>query len=77
MTESKKVNSRRRSGDRLLVLLAVLYFLGVVLGTILYCTADADKTGILDGIAEDMILARSGQSFWQILGQAAQVINLI
>ncbi len=67
MTESKKVNSRRRSGDRLLVLLAVLYFLGVVLGTILYCTADADKTGILDGIAEDMILARSGQSFWQIL----------
>lgn len=68
MTESKKVrSSRRHGGDRLLVLLALLYFLGVVLGTVLYCTADTDKTDILDGIAADMILARSGQSFLEIL----------
>ncbi len=68
MTESKKVKvPRRRSGDRLLVLLAVLYFLGVVLGTVLYCTADPDKTKIIDGIIGDMITARSEQSFREIL----------
>ena len=65
MTENRI--PKRRRGDRLLTLLAVLYFLGVVLGTILYCTLDSERAGIIDGIAESFVKGRLDHTFWETM----------
>lgn len=56
-----------RKKDRLPPLLAALYFLGVLLGTILYCTLDGDKLKILNGIAGNFVFGRLRHTFWQTL----------
>ncbi len=54
---------RRRKYDRLLMLLSVMYFTGVVLGTVLYCTLDSDRIDILDGMIENFVSGRILNSF--------------
>ena len=65
MTENKI--PQRRRGDRLLTLLAGLYFLGVVLGSILYCTLDRERAGIFDDIMGNFISGRLNNAFWETL----------
>lgn len=65
MTDSRIPQRKRR--DSLLALLAALYFLGVVLGTVLYCTLDAERKKTLDDIAEDFVSGRLGNTFWETM----------
>lgn len=54
---------QRKRADSLLALLAALYFLGVVLGTILYCTLGSEGRTALEGAAEDFVSGRAGHTF--------------
>lgn len=64
MTDSK---TYVRKKDRLLLLLAGLYFFGAAAGTFLYCTLDIEKIKILDGIAGSFVSGRLHNTFWQTL----------
>ena len=64
MTDSKTYG---RKQDRLLMLLAGLYFFGAAVGTFLYCTLDGDKIKILDSISGSFVSGRLRNTFWQTL----------
>ena len=65
MTETKI--PRRRRQDGLLTLLAALYFLGVVLGSILYNTLDREQAGSLDSMTGNFIDGRITNTFWETM----------
>lgn len=64
MTDNKTYGRKK---DRLLMLLAGLYFFGAAVGTFLYCTLDGEKVKILDGIAGSFVTGRLHNTFWQTL----------
>ncbi|MCH5194573.1 MAG: hypothetical protein J1F11_11465 [Oscillospiraceae bacterium] len=64
MTDSKTYGRKR---DRLLMLLAGLYFFGTAVGTFLYCTLDDEKIKILDSISGSFVTGRLHNTFWQTL----------
>lgn len=61
------IKTHGRKQDRLLLLLAGLYFFGAAVGTFLYCTLDADKIKILDSISGSFVSGRLHNTFWQTL----------
>lgn len=64
MRENKSLPAvRRRKADKLLMLLAAMYFLGVIFGTILYCTADTGEAEQINSLAAGAVEARLGNSF--------------
>lgn len=58
---------RSRKKDILLITLSALYFFGVLVGTVLYCTLDGDKMRVLDGLAGSFVAGRLNHTFWQTL----------
>lgn len=64
MTDSKTYGRKK---DRLLLLLAGLYFVGAAVGTFLYCTLDREKIKILDSISGSFVTGRLHNTFWQTL----------
>lgn len=58
---------KRRKKDTLLITLSALYFFGVLIGTVLYCTLDSEKLRVLDGIAGSFVEGRLNHTFWQTL----------
>ena len=65
MTESK-ISGRGRQ-DRLLILLAALYFLGVVLGSVLYNTLEREQAEFLDDMVGNFINGRLNNAFWETI----------
>lgn len=65
MTDNRIPRRSRRDG--LLALLAGLYFLGVVLGTVLYCTLNEERAKILDEITVSFVAGRLRHTFWETL----------
>ncbi|MDE5859855.1 MAG: hypothetical protein K2H23_05660 [Oscillospiraceae bacterium] len=61
------ITPQRRRKDILLPLLAAMYFLGVLLGTVLYCTLDSEKITVLDSIAGSFVDGRLRHTFWETL----------
>lgn len=57
----------KRKRDKLLMLLAALYFLGVVLGTIIYCTSGSGGTAVIDRLTDGFIAGRLSHSFGETL----------
>ncbi len=66
MTDNRSLPApARRRHDFMLTLLAGLYFVGVVLGTVFYCTLDGERSGYIDRIAENFIAGRLSGGFWE------------
>ncbi len=59
--------SGKRKRDKLLMLLAALYFLGVVLGTVMYCTSGSGGTAVIDRLTDGFIAGRLSHSFGKTL----------
>lgn len=58
---------RSRKKDTLLITLSALYFFGVLIGTVLYCTIDSEKIRVLDSLAGSFVAGRLNHTFWQTL----------
>lgn len=58
---------RNRKKDALLFALSVLYFIGTLMGTLLYCASGDEKMKLFDGIAGDFVEGRLNHTFWQTL----------
>lgn len=58
---------RSRKKDTLLITLSALYFFGVLIGTVLYCTIDSEKLSVLDSLAGSFVAGRLYHTFWQTL----------
>lgn len=58
---------RKRKKDTLLLVLSAMYFLGALLGTVLYCVTDEEKMKLFDGIAGSFVAGRLNHTFWQTL----------
>lgn len=58
---------RIRKKDTLLITLSALYFVGVLIGTVLYCTLDSEKIRVLDSLAGSFVSGRLYHTFWQTL----------
>lgn len=58
---------RSRKKDTLLITLSALYFVGVFIGTVLYCTLDSGKIRVLDSLAGSFVAGRLNHTFWQTL----------
>lgn len=65
MTDNHIPRSRKK--DTLLITLSALYFFGVLVGTVLYCTLDGEKIKILDSLAGSFVAGRLNHTFWQTL----------
>lgn len=65
MTDNHIPRSRKK--DTLLITLSALYFLGVLIGTVLYCTLDSEKIRVLDSLAGSFVAGRLNHTFWQTL----------
>lgn len=66
MRENKNLPAvRRRKADKLLMLLAAMYFLGVIFGTVLYCTANSAAAEEINSLAAGAVEARLCRSFWE------------
>lgn len=66
MTDGNITPQRRRK-DIMLPLLAALYFFGVLMGTVMYCTLESDKISVLDSLAGSFVDGRLRNTFWETL----------
>lgn len=65
MTDNHIPRSRKK--DTLLIALSALYFFGVLIGTVLYCTLDSEKIRVLDSLAGSFVAGRLYHTFWETL----------
>ena len=65
MTDNHIPRSRKK--DTLLIILSALYFFGVLIGTVLYCTLDSEKIRVLDSLAGSFVAGRLYHTFWHTL----------
>ena len=59
------ISPKRRNNS--LTGLAILYFTGVLAGTVMYCAMNSERVEILDNITGNFISVRLGQSFSEML----------
>lgn len=61
------ITPKRRRKDIMLPLLTALYFFGVLMGTVMYCTFESDKISVLDSLAGSFVDGRLRHTFWETL----------
>ncbi len=67
MTDNHISNHYKGKSDIRLTVLTMLYFSGVLLGTVLYCMLDGEQLEALNGITGNFVYGRLNHTFWETL----------